>query len=164
MLRIACLNETGELGSRLFTYPLVGGSKAMKPDGVTVKALMWKAPLWLLGPSAWMVKHHLKYKIPVDYELCALLLDKKLDQFVAEVRKHYDIRSPKLPTHYKEALVLYTHRRTHPVIVYHESVIYTDFQDYQQLEHKSASAIENQTALHDTYGNTYWYYYDYEQK
>ena len=164
MLRIACLNETGELGSRLFTYPLVGGSKAMKPDSVTVKALMWKAPLWMVGPSKWMVKHHLKYKIPVDYELCALLLDKQLDKFVAEVRKHYDIRSPKLPIHYKEALVLYTHRRAHPAIVYHENVMDTDFQDYQQLEHKFTNPMEKQTALHDTYGNTYWYYYDYGQK
>ena len=89
MLRIACLNETGELGSRLFTYPLVGGSKAMMPDSVTVKAMMWKAPKWMQKPSAWMVKHHLKYRLPVDYQLCALLLDKQLDKFVAEVQKHY---------------------------------------------------------------------------
>ena len=104
MLRIACLNETGELGSRLFTYPLVGGSKAMMPDSVTVKTMMWKAPKWMQKPSAWMVKHHLKYRLPVDYQLCALLLDKQLDKFVAEVQKHYKVTSGKLPVHYKEAL------------------------------------------------------------
>ena len=109
MLRIACLNETGELGSRLFTYPLVGGSKAMMPDSVTVKAMMWKAPKWMQKPSAWMVKHHLKYRLPVDYQLCALLLDKQLDKFVAEVQKHYKVTSGKLPVHYKlELLVLQT--------------------------------------------------------
>lgn len=161
MLRIASLQQVGQLGSRLFTYPLVGGSKAMMPDSVTVKALMWKAPLWMQKPSPWMQKHHLKYKIPVDYELCALLLDKELDKFVATVGRYYDLRSPKLPTHYKEALTLYTHRRSHTLIEYHESVMDTDFQDYQQMEHKYVSELERENAMRDTYGNTYWYYYDY---
>ena len=161
MLRIACLQQTGELGSRLFTYPLVGGSKAMMPDSVTVKSLMWRTPRWMQKPSAWMQQHHLKYKIPADYELCALLLDKQLDKFVTTVGRYYDIRSPKLPTHYKEALTLYTHRRSHTVIEYHENVMDTDFQDYQQLEHKYANEQEKRNAMRDTYGNTYWYYCDY---
>ena len=164
MLRIACLNETGELGSRLFTYPLVGGSKAMMPDSVTVKAMMWKAPKWMQKPSAWMVKHHLKYRLPVDYQLCALLLDKQLDKFVAEVQKHYKVTSGKLPVHYKEALVLYTHRRSNPSIVYHDNVMDTDFEDFQQMDHKYANETEKQNALRDTYGNTYWYYYEYGNK
>lgn len=164
MLRIACLNETGELGSRLFTYPLVGGSKAMMPDSVTVKAMMWKAPKWMQKPSAWMVKHHLKYRLPVDYQLCALLLDKQLDKFVAEVQKHYKVTSGKLPVHYKEALVLYTHRRSNPSIVYHDNVMDTDFEDFQQMDHKYANETEKQNVLRDTYGNTYWYYYEYGNK
>lgn len=161
MLRIACLHETGELGSRLFTYPLVGGSKAMMPDSVTVKALMWKAPKWMQKPSDWMVKHHLKYKIPEDYKLCALLLDKKLDEFVVALSHEYNIHSAKLPLHYKEALLLYNHRRSKPIVEYHDNVMDADFQDYQALEHKSANPVENKSALCDTYGNTYWYYYDY---
>lgn len=164
MLRIACLNETGELGNRLFTYPLVGGSKAMMPDSVTVKALMWRAPKWMQKPSSWMVKHHLKYRIPEDYQLCALLLDRKLDQFVVELRKHYDVTSKKLPTHYKEALTLYTHSRTNLIMEYHDNVMDTDFQDYQQMEHNYATYQEKKAAMHDTYGNTYWYYYQYGNK
>jgi len=164
MLRIACLNETGEMGSRLFTYPLVGGSKAMFPDSVTVKALMWKAPLWMQKPSAWMQKHHLKYKIPADYQLCALLLDRKLDDFVKLVGKYYKLTSGKLPTHYKEALVLYCHHRSHPLFVYHENVMDADFADYQAMERKYSNPVERQSALRDTYSNTYWYYYQYGSK
>lgn len=161
MLRIASLNGTGKLGSQLFTYPLIGGSKAMMPDSVTVKALMWKAPKWMQKPSSWMQQHHLKYRIPADYQLCALLLDKKLDQFVGMLGKYYRLDSPKMPTHYKEALVLYTHRRSKPRFIYHDNVMDADFQDFQQMEHKYSNPVEQQNAIRDTYGNTYWYYYEY---
>ena len=36
-----------------------------------------------------------------------------------------------------------------------------DFQDFQKLENTILSA-QRTTALRDTYGNTYWYYYQYE--
>ena len=170
MLRIACLHRCGKMGQELFTYPLVGGSRAMVPDGTTVRAMMWKTPRWM--ESAYMpdgtcqgtTTGKKKYRIPKDYMLCALLLDKKLDRFVAEVKRTYANDSVKMPRHYKEALVLYAHRRTVPVIVYKDGVMDADFQDYQALEHKYTNPIEKQTALHDTYGNTYWYYYQYGGK
>lgn len=164
MLRIACLHETGKMGEKLFTYPLVGGSEAMMPNGTSVKALMWQPPVWLKKPSPWMVKHHKKYRITSDYKLCALLLDKKIDQFAHEITKYYKIDSVALPRHYREALVLYTHRRTNPIVVYHNTVMETDFQDYQTLEHKYPGFKERQAAIRDTYGNTYWYYYQYGNK
>ncbi len=164
MLRIACLNETGELGSRLFTYPLVGGSHAMMPNGTTVKALMWKTPKWMAKPSAWMVKHHLKYKIPLDYELNALLLDRKLDDFVKMLLKHHMVKPTGMPVHYKEALILYCHRRSHPLVEFHDNVMDTDFQDFQQMEQKYTNPVAKQSALRDTYGNTYWYYFSYGNK
>ena len=36
-----------------------------------------------------------------------------------------------------------------------------DFQDFQQMEHKFANPEERRNAIRDTYGNTYWYYYEY---
>ena len=36
-----------------------------------------------------------------------------------------------------------------------------DFQDYQALERKFPDKRERQTALRATYGNTYWYYWQY---
>lgn len=164
MLRTACLYKTGSMGDRLFTYPLVGGSKAMTIDSVTTKAMMWKAPKWLTPPSKWMMQRKKRYVEPEDYKLCGLLLDKKLDQFVQEVQRHYDVTAPTLPKHYAEALMLYTHRRTHPSLVYSNNVMEADFQDYQALEHKFANPLERQSALRDTYGNTYWYYFQFGKK
>lgn len=164
MLRIACMYKVGNMGNNLFTYPLVGGSKAMLPDGITTKAMMWKVPKWMSVPSQWMRERKLQYAVPTDYKLCGLLLDKKLDQFVREVQLYYDVTKTSLPRHYAEALMLYTHRRTNPCLVYHNSVMEADFQDYQALEHKFVKPQEKQTALHDTYGNTYWYYYQFGNK
>lgn len=163
MLRIASLQASGQLGDRLFQFPLVGGSKSMMPDSVSVRSIMWKKPKWMEKPSTWMRQRHLEYRIPEDYKLCALLLDKKLDQFVAELkRKHPNVDSVHLPMHYKEALLLYTHRRSKPCVEYHNNVMDADFQDFQQMERKYSNALERQNALRDTYGNTYWYYYEYE--
>ena len=44
---------------------------------------------------------------------------------------------------------------------YHDNVLDADFEDMQKLEKSIADARERQTALRDTYGNTYWYYYMY---
>lgn len=149
MLRMACLHRTGEMGEKLFTYPLVGGSKVMLPNGEDVQALLWKMPRFKNG------------KLPIDYKLCALLLDKDLDQFVIELPKYYRVESQDMPRHYREALTLYTHRRENPRIVYHHSVMEADYQDYQALERKFSDPEKKQTALRDIYGNTYWYYYQY---
>lgn len=160
MLRVACLHRTGEMGEKLFTYPLVGGSKAMIPDSVTTKSLMWVTPKWMHP----MKNGKLMYVKPDDYQLCGLLMDKDLDKFVVEVQKAYRLDSVALPKHYKEALILYTHRRSHPKVVYKNAVMEADFQDYQALERKYANPQERNAALRDTYGNTYWYYYQYGVK
>ncbi len=164
MLRTACLYKKGSMGDRLFTYPLVGGSKAMMLDSVTTKSILWKAPKWMTPPTEGMKKRNLHYVVPTDYLLCGLLLDKKLDQFAQKVCRYYDVTASTLPKHYAEALMLYTHRRTHPSLVYSNNVMEADFQDYQTLEHKFADPRERQSALCDIYGNTYWYYFQFGKK
>lgn len=101
-------------------------------------------------------------KVTADYMLCGYLLDKKLDLFVREITKHYAVNdSVSLPKHYEEALLLYTHLHSTPYIIYKNDVMNADFQDFQKLENTILSA-QCKTALRDTYGNTYWYYYQYE--
>lgn len=98
-------------------------------NGTSVKALMWQAPVWMYGTSPWMKKHRLKYRLSKEYELCALLLDKKLDEFVRKLVKYHELT--KLPTHYKEAILLYCHLRTHPIVEFHDNVMDADFSDYR---------------------------------
>ena len=87
-------------------------------------------------------------------------MDKKLDKFVSSVTKYYNVKNP-LPTHYREALLLYTHLRSNPKIIYRNSVMEADFQDFQSLEDKYKNTTERRNMLCDVYGNTYWFYYFY---
>lgn len=157
MLRVACLHRTHQMGEKLFTYPLVGGSKAMIPDSLTTKSLMWQTPKWMHP----MKNGKLRYVKPIDYQLCGYLMDKDLDKFVEAIQKSYKVDSVSLPKHYQEALILYTHRRLHPKVIYKNAVMEADFQDYQSLERKYSNEMEKNAALRDMYGNTYWYYYQY---
>ena len=66
-----------------------------------------------------------------------------------------------LPCHYREALVLYTHIRSNPVVVYHSAVLDVDFKDFKQLETASGSLSERKCKMQDHYANSYWYYFYY---
>lgn len=101
-------------------------------------------------------------KAACDYLLTACLLDKNLNQFALIVRKLYaDIRS--LPKHYREALILYTHLRSNPVIIYKDDVLDADFKDFQELDKKFSDKNMQRNAVRQVYGNTYWYYYFFQE-
>ena len=95
-----------------------------------------------------------------DYVLCGYLIDRNLDGFTKELPKYYDINDS-LPLHYREALTLYPHLRAKPVIVYHNDVMDTDYEDLQELEKKFATREERKNAVRPQYSGTYWWYYEY---
>ena len=95
-----------------------------------------------------------------DHALCAALIDKDLDRFVELLPKYYRI-DDKLPRYYREALILYNHLRSNPRILYHDSVMDTDYSDLQELEKKYPEPKARQMAVFNQYEGTYWYYYDY---
>ncbi len=155
MLRAYALSCKGELGERLFEFPLEGGSKALLPDGQTVKSIMY--------PASKIRAHYRKKKYHADYELCSLLLDRRIDEFAESISKYYNIND-KLPKHYREALLLYTHMRSNPVVEYHNDLMNADFQDLQEMEKKTADVRKRINDVYSTFGNTYWYYYEYGNK
>lgn len=171
MLRIWALSEQGKLGDKLFTYPLVGKSDAMLPNGGSVKMMM--APIGRLhnelgvnfkqkmSPMKYLEMLHKKhYAHPVahDWLLCAYLLDGKLDKFVAVLPKYYKLNG-NLPQAYREALVLYNHLRQHPYIIFRNAVMDADYDDFVALYHNTKNPQERYSALKDNYGKTYWFYY-----
>ena len=109
----------------------------------------------------YLLRHRLGKKPFADYFLSSLLLDKELDKFVYYIMKFYNVRGL-LPTHYREALLLYTHLRTNPVIIFHSTLMEADFQDFQDLENKYGNKTERKNMLRDMYGNTYSYDYFYQ--
>lgn len=172
MLRIYALAAKKQLPERLFEYPLMGGSAAMKPNGTSVKMLLYTDN-----------KLRFLHKSNTDILLCSYLLDRNIDAFAKAIVKIYNLSDTSnssnvsntinntstqnsitrsLPKHYREALILYTHLRSNPIVVFHDDILDADYRDYQEMERKYANSQERQTMLRDIYGKTYWYYYDYQ--
>lgn len=171
MIRVYALGRQGRLGSDLFTYPLVGGSESLLPNGSSVRLMLYsekdfyrhlgKVVVPKMPPRKYLeyiVRHRVGKPMAVDYLLTAYLLDCDLDAFAGAITGFYDITKP-LPTHYKEALVLYNHLRSVPKIEYHDSVLDADYDDFTKLYRSQKDPVVRKATVRTTYGNTYWFYY-----
>lgn len=174
MLRIYALAKKGELGEKLFTFPLKGESTDMVPmikaGGVTcviypvdsLYKFLGARPLSTQDTKTYLdvlTRTHKATRAVADYRLCGYLIDRNLDGFVRLLPRYYKINDH-LPRHYREALTLYTHLRSNPLIVYHNEVMDTDFNDLQDLERQYKEPNARRLAVFDQYGGTYWWYYD----
>lgn len=174
MLTAYTLSLKGQLPEKFFTYAVAKGAQNLTPDSLNTRMAFYpegrlfqhisvytKQRMGAQRYLDYLYRHNLGKRPFTDYYLMALLLDKKIDAFVALLPTLYDVHGP-LPTHYREALLLYTHLRTNPSIIFHSNVMDADFQDFQTLESKYLDPKVRRNAMRDTYGNTYWYYYLYE--
>lgn len=174
MLTAYTLSLKGQLPEKFFTYAVAKGAQNLTPDSLNTRMAFYPEgrlfqhigvyPKQRMGAQRYLdylYRHNLGKRPFTDYYLMALLLDKKIDAFVALLPTLYDVHGP-LPTHYREALLLYTHLRINPSIIFHSNVMDADFQDFQTLESKYLDPKVRRNAMRDTYGNTYWYYYLYE--
>ena len=93
-----------------------------------------------------------------DYKYLSRLIDRDLDGFVGYL-KNDSVSVDSLPKHYREALTLYNHLRTVPVLEYSSPEMDTDFKDFQDLLKKNPNKVLRENAMRDSYGNTYWFYY-----
>lgn len=174
MLRAYALARKGELGDKLFTYPITGCSADLLPmrSGGAAHCVMFPVDsiYRFLGARPLVTQDMDTYlnvisttgkatSAVADYRLCALLVNRDLDAFVKLLPKYYKI-DDSMPRHYREALTLYTHLRSNPAIVYHNAVMDTDFNDLQALERKHPAANARRLAVYDQYRGTYWRYYD----
>ena len=181
MIRMYALSRTGELGERLFAYPVSAHSEAMLPVEGKSKFVMYPTDSLykFLGarPKGEMTtdrylelmqrRDSLDDRHIADYQLCGLLLDKRIDDFVCMLRRYYTegdtLVIDRLPKHYREAMTLYTHLRSKPVVVYHNNVMDEDWKNLQELEAKYPDPTERMGKVEEQYRGTYWYYYEYEK-
>ena len=171
LLRVWALSCKRQMGERLFEYPLVGRSASMLPNGRSVRLLMLPETAlyrhlgaYVKGcesPMDYLVKlHAIGRATPAahDWLLCAYLLEGDMDAFANALPRYYNLKKP-LPKHYREALTLYAHMRKHPSVVYKDPVLEADYEDYQALCRETADARCRYSALRDSYGGTFWFYY-----
>ena len=180
MIRMYALSRTGEMAEHLFEYPVAGNSSTMLPvEGQSHFSMYPTDSLYkFLGarPRGEMTtarylelmqrRDTVDDKHIADYQLCGLLLDKRIDDFVLALRQHYaegdTLNIDRLPRHYREAMTLYTHLRSKPVVVYHNSVMDEDWKNLQELEAQYPDPTERKGKVEEHYRGTYWYYFEYE--
>ena len=173
MLRVFALAHEGRLGDELFKYPVSGTSASIVPQLADGKMLMLSPDsvyrmLGAIPRHGQSTKHYLNAivksgqatKAAIEYQLCGMLIDKNLDGFVSLLMKTHKI-DDSLPLHYREALILYTHRRSSPKVVYRNTVMDTDYDDMQRLEAESHSPGERRIMVYKQFAGTYWEYFDY---
>lgn len=173
MLRMYALSRQGQLADRLFEYPLVASSDAMLPTTPAVSLMLYPAdslyrhlgavPRREMRPMDYLrtiIRSGQAKAAAVDYLLCGYLIDRRLDTF-ARTLEHYYTVGDSLPRYYREALILYNHRHSQPVIVYHHPVLDEDYEDFRKTEARYPQANERRGKLLETYADSYWFYYDY---
>ena len=182
MIRMYAMARRGELGERLFHYPIIGSSNVMLPTSDASHFVrypidsLYRAfgarPARPMLPTTYLKalasnsdSLRISDSMVMDYELCGLLIDRKLDDFVKHLHdctaEGDSLDTSSLPLHYREALTLYNHLRRHPLIIYRNPVMEEDYRNLRELEQKYPDATERRGKVEDWYGLTYWYYYLY---
>ena len=180
MVRMYALSRCGELGERLFAYPIVAKSEAMLPVSDASRFSMYPVdslykflgakPAGTMTTSRYLEllqqRDSAVNQRVADYQLCGLLIDKKLDAFAKALVDYYSKEDTLvidgLPKHYREAMTLYTHLRSKPIVVYHNAVMDEDWKNLQELEAQYPDFSERKGRVEEQYRGTYWYYYEYE--
>lgn len=100
---------------------------------------------------------------PIDYYLCALLLDRRLDAFAREVKNFYPgkVARAKLPAYFAQALVYYNRTRTKPVVLYSDAAIAANYDDYTDMADTISAFAARRNLLRRSYGETYWWWAEY---
>ena len=174
MIRMYAMAQRGELGERLFHYPIVGSSSLMLPTNGETHFVRYPVdslyrafgarPARNMLPAAYL-KALANQPLVRDYDLCGLLIDRQLDTFVERLQYYYasddSLDTSSLPKHYCEALTLYCHSRRHPALIYRNPVMEEDYRNLQELELKYLDATERKGKVENLYRDTYWYYYKY---
>ena len=136
-----------EIGNKLFEYPVLHGSYSLMlypadsartlytPDSLYRYFRCYPRNATPTRYYHYIATHpHTTAHSDIEREfyLCALLLDKQIDRFALEISDFYNLSDStlQLPKYYAQALTLYRHIRTHPVITYEDAAMTENLNDF----------------------------------
>lgn len=175
VLRSIALSHAGQLGEKLFAFPQYYRSDGLffADDSIQTYRYTNDSIYYLLGVRPYtgedrlVFLHNICYKgtgkyTALDYYISALLLEKQLDRFAQVMTDLYEIEE-RLPRHYDEAFLLFLD--SHPDYPYQvtDSALIQRYADYRKRQADFTSAIEEQNGMRREFGDTYWWYFDYQK-
>ena len=135
---------------------LMSDAEILKGIGFPRKAGLPDAAKWQK-----MRKRSLCKALLRDYELCGYLLDKDIDRFAEAMLAYRLFDINRQPKHYREAMVLYTHMRSNPIMKYENTVMEADYQEFMNIIKQTTDPAQRKAIAEASYGTTYWFYFFY---
>ncbi len=170
MIKAFALAKQGALGDDFFERPVVRGAENLLPsvsnqlvmtDSYAIYQALGGVPAADVNSREYlklMKKRGMIKPAGKEYLYTSFLLDRDIDGFVNNFKDDYDSTTV-VKKHYREALTLYRHLHSTPVIDFHVPELEADFADFQAMIKKYPDTTIRENAIRDVYGNTYWFYY-----
>ena len=175
VLRAYALAHVGQMGERLFSYPQYYKSEGLFFAGDSLTELRYTNDSIFSylgarpygGESYLLFLKHICYReigkyTSLDYYLSALLLDKQLKEFADAMHDFY-VEGVQLPRYYSEAMVMYQTVHPDSICVGVDSTVVSRYEAYRNRQREFTSSIEEKNRMRREFGDTYWWYYDYQE-
>lgn len=173
-LRAYAMSLEGTMGEHLFEYPQNEGAngllftphsdKTLRLNADSLYAYLGAKPHAMEKPVDFLARicrDEMGGHAALDYYMSALLLDKKLDNFVSAIDV-YCFEQDTLPRYYREALAFY--KQSHPEYAREIKDTLTEqhLDKFLLRQKEFASPIEEKNYMWREFGDTYWWYYCYQ--
>ena len=172
-LRAYAMSRSGTMGEHLFRYPQLYGAagllmgtsndNALRLNADSLYTYLGERPA--LGEPALTFFHRICEEetgnyTTMDYYLSALLLEKKLDEFVRAFDELYERDS--IPYYYRQALFLDS--KMHPSAVTDSADVALEelWVKYQEKQQELSGQRGEANRMRREFGDTYWWYYQYK--
>ena len=173
-LRAYALSREGTMGEYLFRYPQLYGAAGLLMGTSDEKALRLNADslyVYLgarpaLGESAMdfferICEEESGNYTTLDYYLSALLLEKKLDEFVTSFKELYMVRDS-VPRYYRQALFLYGKMHGQAASETPDEAMEALWDKYSKKKEELTGHRGEGNRMRREFGDTYWWYYQYK--
>ena len=174
-LRAIAMTNAGALGDELFSYPQYYGAdglflpedslQALRYTNDSIYSLLGARPYYGEGKLSYLrtLCHEDKGKFTaLHYYLSALLLKKRLDTFADELNNFYEPEDS-LPIHFKEAILVYHQNHPKYPFVLADSMLIKRYSEYRCRQTEFHSRDIEKSQMRREFGNTYWWYHDYQE-
>lgn len=173
-LRAYALSREGTMGEYLFEYPQLYGASGLLVDFSNEKSLRLNADslyIYLgdrpaLGEPAMAFFERICEEesgnyTTLDYYLSALLLEKRLDNFVKSYHALYTVRES-VPRYYRQALFLYDKMYGKAAPENPDEAMEELWNKYMGKKEELSGQRGEGNLMRREFGDTYWWYYQYK--
>lgn len=172
-LRAYIMAKENLLGERAFEYPQFYGAEGLLPFAEQTSPLLPDTVFSMLGGTPGDKEEVLAYLRRLayadtlgtasrDYYLTALLLEKQVIEFEAELKKMCGTYAPdSLPKHYREALLLLSEFSDGYSLELENDTLFEQFNELRRIESEYDDALMRNNYVRRKFGRTYWWYFLY---